>query len=71
MIAHCGSLAPGGGEIDCWWSAVRPYWFARNKGFLKTFEARPTRSAATLTSPCRPLEVTAMQGQVAVPAQRD
>ena len=27
--------------------------------------------AAALTSPCRPLEVTAMQGQVVVAAQRD
>ena len=45
--------------------------YARDKVFLKTFDARPTGGAAALTSPCRPLEVTAMQDQVAVATQHD
>ena len=57
--------------INCRWSKARPVSYASDKVFLKTFDARPTGGAAALTSPCRPLEVTGMQGQVAVATQRD
>src|ERR1019366_7460825 len=69
MIAHCGSLAPGGGEIDCRWSAARPHWYTSDKVFSK--HSMLARLVAQPSSPHRPLEATAMQGQVAVAAQRD
>ena len=69
LIGRCGSLAPGGGEINQKWSAAR-LLVRQRQGFPQNI-----RCSRTVTQPTSlqtvSLEVPGMHGQVAVAAQRD